>query len=126
MAKPILIADISEPVRELLKKTLADAHPLIIAESPAHALKVMTTTQKPSLAFICVSGSMNKKGKNVFTDMRALAPGMTIIALAERDEEDEAVEAVRTGATGYMIKPLNPAEVLSIIPLPVLNRGNKN
>ncbi len=114
MPKTILIADTSENTRELLKKTLANRYSLIIVESPLQALNVIMKKHVPSLALVGIDESIDENGDSVFAAIRKHAVDITLIALGERDNEHEAVEAVKAGATGYMIKPLDPHNILSI------------
>ena len=114
MTTPVLIADTDEPTRELLKKTLGNKYPLVIVESPSHALKITSEKRKPRLALIGINQSVNGEGENIFAAIRKQEPEMTVIALGERNTEKETIEAVRMGASGYMIKPLNPHEIISI------------
>lgn len=114
MARPILIADTCETTRDLLKKTLTDHYPLIIVESPAQAIKVIREKHVPILVLMGVNESLGKEGENLFAAARESAPDTVIIALGDRTAENTAVEAVRAGATGYMIKPLNPHDITAI------------
>lgn len=114
MPKTILIADTNEISRDLLKKILSNTYPLIILESPSHALKVIGEKKKPALVFMGTNNSLNADGENIFAAMRKQEPSLIIIALGDQNEEDEAIEAVRKGASGYIIKPLNPHEIMSM------------
>ena len=114
MTKTILIADSCESTRELLKKFLSDRFSLIIVESPALALDIVKEKHVPSLVLMGVDDSLDENDESVFAGVRKIAPDITLIALSERDSEVEAIEAVKAGASGYMIKPLNPTEIISV------------
>ncbi|MBF0593707.1 MAG: response regulator [Candidatus Omnitrophica bacterium] len=114
MKGPILIADTDEHFRDSLKKILADQYPLIIVESPLQALKIVGEKRKPSLILMGIDESETDEGDNIFAAIRKQEPDILLIALGDRTAENDAIEAVRLGATGYMIKPLNTSEVLSI------------
>jgi len=114
MTSPILIADTNEATRDQLKKILSNRFPLIVVESPEYALKCIDNKRTPSLILMGVDQSINDKNISTFTLLRKAFPSIHLIALGERNEEPESIEAVRTGASGYMIKPLNTIEVLSL------------
>ncbi|MBF0386640.1 MAG: response regulator [Candidatus Omnitrophica bacterium] len=114
MPKTILIADTSADTRSFLKKLLADRYPLIIIESPADISAIDIEKHTPSLALIGMNESQDSNGGNVFSDIRKHDAGITVIALGERNSENTAIEAVRLGATGYMIKPLDPHAIISL------------
>jgi len=51
---------------------------------------------------------------DIFTDIREKLPKLTVIACGDYKSEEHAVEAVRLGATGYMIKPFKAEEILAM------------
>jgi DNA-binding NtrC family response regulator len=112
MTPPIVIADSCEITRELLKKTLSDRFPLIIVESPQYALNALNSKNIPCLLFIAADAK--KQIKSIYARIHDLHPSLPIIALGTRDNEASAVDAVKNGATGYMIKPLNPMDICAI------------
>lgn len=113
MAHPILIADIEESTREALKLILANHTTLITVESQAHALEILGGKADVSLLFF---GLHDQDGINtgIFSDIREKFPKLTIIAVGDYKAEEHALEAVRQGATGYMIKPFKAEEVMAI------------
>lgn len=114
MAKTILIADSCEQTRDQFKKILANRYPLIILEKPSQSLDILNGKTQTALVFIeCVKRSRSKN-KSIFTLLREKNKDLTVIALGEKGGETDAVEAVRAGASGYMIKPLDHHEVISI------------
>ncbi len=112
MTRPILIADMEESTREALKLILANYASLLVVESQAHALEILSGENTVALVFL---GLHDEDGINtdVFTDMREKFPNLTIIAVGDYKSEEHALEAVRQGATGYMIKPFRAEEVLA-------------
>ena len=112
MTHPILIADMEESTREALKLILANHASMIVAESQAHALEILSDSKNISLLFL---GLHDEDGINteIFADIREKLPKLTVIAVGDYKSEDHALEAVRQGATGYMIKPFKAEEVLA-------------
>ncbi|MBF0123109.1 MAG: response regulator [Candidatus Omnitrophica bacterium] len=112
MTHPILIADIEESTREALKLILANHSSLIVVESQAHALEILSRQNNITLVFM---GLHNEDGINtdVFADIHEKLPKLTVIAVGDYKSETHALEAVRQGATGYMIKPFKAEEVIA-------------
>ena len=113
MPNPILIADLEESTREALKHILANHFSLIVLESQTHALEMLSQKKDISLVFL---GLHDESGINteIFADIREKLPKLTVVACGDYRSEEHAIEAVRQGATGYMIKPFKAEEVLSI------------
>jgi DNA-binding NtrC family response regulator len=113
MPNPILIADSEENTRETLKHILANLFPLIIVESQTHALEILSQREDIKLMFL---GLHDTDGINteIFSDIREKLPALTVIASGDYKSEEHALEAVRRGATGYMIKPFKAEEVLAM------------
>ena len=114
MTRPILIADTSEIARDTIKKVLTNRFPLIVIESPGDVCASIDAKHPPSLLLISVEDCIDDTGENIFSTIRRQHPLLTVIAIGERNQETEAVDAVKNGASGYMIKPLNPMELLSL------------
>ena len=113
MPKPILIADTEESTREALKHILANHYSLIVVETQTHALEVISQRDDINLLFL---GLHNDGGINtdVFSDIREKLPKLTIIACGDYKSEEHAMDAVRLGATGYIIKPFKAEEILAV------------
>jgi two-component system nitrogen regulation response regulator NtrX len=113
MPSPILIADTEENTRESLKHILDNQFPLIVVETQSHALEILSQRQDIKLLFLGLhdNGGINTA---IFSDIRERLPSLTVIASGDYKSEEHAVEAVRLGATGYMIKPFKAQEVLAI------------
>ena len=113
MKKSVLIADTQENTRETLKHILSHRFPLILVESPAHGLEVLTRGKTPAaLAFIGLNDETGTSTR-VFAEIRGRFPDLTVIAVGDHKSDELAVEAVRQGATGYMIKPFKPDEIIA-------------
>jgi len=112
MTPTILIVSPDEHTREELKKILAPAFPLIVAEDGAQCLAALKQKAPIALAFIGVSAD-EATGK-LFEEVRTLAPKLTVIAVGESESEDDAIQAVRRGATGYVMPPHRPDDILTL------------
>jgi DNA-binding NtrC family response regulator len=113
MTSPLLIADTEESTREALKHILANHFSLIVVETQAHALEILSERNDIKLLFLGLhdDGGISTE---IFSDVREKLPKLTVIACGDYKSEEHAVEAVRQGATGYMIKPFKAEEVLAM------------
>ena len=109
----ILIYDCEEITREALKKILSNRFPLITVEDRAQCIAALKQTAPLSLAFMSVQNE-ETIDLELFIEARVIRKDLTIIALGDGATEDAAVEAVKLGATGYMIKPLMTDDVAAL------------
>jgi DNA-binding NtrC family response regulator len=107
----ILIYDPDEFTRESLKNVLAARFPLIVVEDRAQCLASLTQKALLSLAFLSIHNEEDDLDLELFTEARKLHKGLPVIALGNSTLEEEAVEALQHGATGYMLKPLQADDV---------------
>ncbi|MBF0569474.1 MAG: response regulator [Candidatus Omnitrophica bacterium] len=114
MPNVILIADTEESTREALKLILANRAALIVVESQSHALEILMQKDAARMVFM---GLHDESGINteIFSDIREKLLKLTVIAVGDYKSEEHALEAVRQGATGYMIKPFKADEVLALV-----------
>ncbi|MBF0485232.1 MAG: response regulator [Candidatus Omnitrophica bacterium] len=113
MPKTILICDIEENTREALKTILLNHANLIVVENPLQCLSALKQKAPVHLAFV---GVRTEDGfdTHFFEEIRKIAPQIPLIAMGDHKCEEETLEAVRMGATGYMIKPFKAEEVQAL------------
>jgi DNA-binding NtrC family response regulator len=51
-------------------------------------------------------------GLTLLPDLRSRFPSMPVLVLTAHDKLDAAVEAVRQGARDYLLKPIDPLEII--------------
>jgi DNA-binding NtrC family response regulator len=110
----ILIYATDEYTREMLKGALSNHLPLIITEDRAQCLGVLKQKTALHKAFIA---PCNKKGKadlELFEEILELRPGLKMIAVGDHNTEDIAAQAVKHGATGYIILPAETNAILTL------------
>ena len=110
---PLLIFAEDENTREALKSALSTHLPLIVTEDRAQCLEAIGQKIPIYKAFIGVRTIKNAADLNIFGEIAALRPGLKMIAVGDQHTEGTAVEAVERGAAGYMLLPLNNAEILT-------------
>jgi DNA-binding NtrC family response regulator len=113
MNKTILIYDTEESSREALKTILGNIVNLVVVESALQCRQVFKQKTPVDLAFICVDSGESSCAE-FFGEIRDQRPSLAIIAIGSHKSEDTAAEAVRHGATGYMIKPFKADQIRSM------------
>jgi len=120
MAK-VLIVDDSVSMRKLLTATLEEAgHEIVEAEDGVIALDVAATlgNQKPGISLVITDVNMpNMDGLTLVAELRKLASFKftPILVLTTETGEDKKMLAKKRGATGWLVKPFNPDQLLSTI-----------
>lgn len=110
MSPALLIEDPSEHGRDALKTTLSHHCALIITEDLEQACRCAKGRQQLSAILLTVD---EESDMALIGEIRKARPTQKITVMASRSNEDAAIEAVRHGASGYVIQPLSPAEILS-------------
>ncbi len=117
MAK-ILIVDDSMSMRRLVQGTLVEAgHEVVEADDGASALTianesgsrfdvVVTDVNMPNMDGITLLGELRKLASFKFTP---------ILVLTTEMDPNKKNEAKKKGATGWLVKPFNPTQLLATI-----------
>ncbi len=71
--------------------------------------------KEPAAILICELRQGEQSGLSLWTDARRLCPDLQAILLASRPSVEDAVEALRSGVTDLVIKPISEAAILSAI-----------
>ena len=109
----ILIASTDEILREDLKQILSPLFPLIIVEDADQCLAAFRQAAPISLAL--VGTSLDDPDTPLFEAIHKLAPTITVIAMSDAGDEEDGVDAVRRGATGYIMPPLRKDDILALV-----------
>src|SRR5689334_24198295 len=56
-----------------------------------------------------------KRGLEVFRDVRELAPSLPVVMVTKSEEDSTLKEAIGANVRDYLVKPINPRQVLSVI-----------
>lgn len=115
MPKKVLIADDTEFFRTALKDILAAGGYEVIgvASNGAEALE-MAGKLKPDLVILDVVMPV-KNGLEAAREISALKLPLKIVMCTSLGYEPIVEEAIRSGASGYIIKPLSGAKVLNTL-----------
>lgn len=115
MALKILVIDADLTVQRALENALAQAGYDTVPATVAGSAVALFHSQQPALVLLATQ-LPDGDGFAVLASLRAAEPPSThtpIILLLGEQQADQRVEALRSGADDYLIKPFHPAEVLA-------------
>ena len=111
--KNILICDDELGVREALNLILEDKHNLTFAENGNDAIQEVKNTK---FDVILLDIKMpTKDGLETLEEIRQIDPNVKVIIVTGYQSVETAAKAVKLGATDYITKPFESAEVLEKI-----------
>src|SRR6476619_8380887 len=56
-----------------------------------------------------------KRGLEVYRDVREIAPTIPVVMVTKSEEDSTLKEAIGVNVRDYLVKPINPRQVLSIV-----------
>lgn len=111
--KRILIVDDNEVVLEVLRDFLSPVYAVDVATSAAVALKRLMS-DPPDLIFLDVK-MPGTDGLALLGSLRTLGITVPIFVVTGYDTPETAAEATRSGATGYLVKPVDLRRVDQLV-----------
>ncbi len=112
----ILIVDDHSIVREGMKQILADIDDMQVAGEAANGADALAKVQKQPFDVVLLDISMpGRSGLDVLKELKNLQPRLPVLMLSMYPEEQYAVRALRSGASGYLTKESAPDELISAI-----------
>ena len=114
MAK-ILMVDDAAFMRMTLKNTLTQAGytELFEAEDGEKAVEVYNA-EKPDLVFMDIT-MPNKDGLEALKAIKASDPGATVVMCSAMGQESMVIEAIKSGAKDFIVKPFKPERILKTV-----------
>jgi len=110
----ILVADDYEPICDLVRKLLEPAYQVIGCVADGRALVKTALELKPDLVLLDV-GLPLMNGLEAARELKRLWPQVKLLFLTMNPDPDIANEAMRIGASGYILKYAIPEELLSAV-----------
>ena len=112
--KPVLIVDDEPIVRESIRDWLDDAgYEVYTAESGEEALELV---EKQDFSIIVIDVRLpGKTGIKVLSEIKQQKPQIQSIVITAYPSAELATEAMKLGAVDYLIKPVNPDDLESLI-----------
>ncbi len=114
MTKKILICDDEEGIRESLKLILSDHYDLILAKDGAQCLDCLANSKDIGLVLMDIK-MPRVNGLDTLKELKSRHPDMNVIIVTGYRSVETAGEAVRLGASGYIVKPFKSDEILSTV-----------
>ena len=109
MRKKILICDDEEGVRESLKLILEDNYDLSFAENGNEAVK---NVKKDPVDLVILDIKMPKMtGIETLKELKRISPSVKVIMASGYKSVEAASEAMKYGASDYLVKPFDSKEV---------------
>lgn len=128
MGKRIIIVDDAPVIRLVLRDLLEGAGFEVVAEGENGVEAVQKYTElRPDLITLDIT-MPEKDGIEALKDIKALDPAAKVIMVTALDERDSLVDAVKHGASDYVMKPFEEERVLSAVRavLGIAAEGSKN
>ena len=113
MKKSILICDDEEGIRESLKLILEKDYDLAFAESGDAAIEKMRSS--PADIVILDIKMPKKDGLETLKELKNINPASKVIIATGYKSIDVAQEALRLGASDYIVKPFNRDNIRKVV-----------
>jgi DNA-binding NtrC family response regulator len=111
--KKILICDDEEGIRESLKLILGDEYRLILTENGEQCLNCLDND--PDIKLVLLDIKMPQfDGIDILQQIKTDYPDVHVVIVTGYKSVELASEAVKHGASGYIVKPFKSEEILTI------------
>ena len=115
-APTIVVIDDEEDVREYLNEVLSlDGYECKCFQESVSALAYLSEGSPPADLVMTDIRMPGMDGLELLKKVHSVAPGLPVILISGLYELAIALEAVRSGAVDFLLKPAKPAEVLSLV-----------
>ena len=114
MPNKILICDDEEGIRESLKLILSDNYDLILTEDGAQCIDCVERSNDIDLVLMDIK-MPKMDGLDVLKRIKEKRPELKVIVITGYKCVETATEAVRLGASGYIVKPFKSDEILATV-----------
>jgi two-component system KDP operon response regulator KdpE len=108
----ILIIDDESSIRQVLKTTL-HAFGFTTDEVPNGEEALRLLRRKKFEVVLLDLNMLGMSGFETCSEIRRIAPGLSILVLSVRDSQDDKVQALEAGADDYVTKPFHISELVA-------------
>ncbi len=110
--KPLILAVDDEPnVLQLFRRVLEPAGYQVMTAADGDQCLQLVAEKAPELVLLDIK-MPGKSGIEVLADLKKSYPGVTVIMASGIGDVKTAIEAIKTGAFDYLVKPFNMSEIL--------------
>lgn len=112
----VLIADDHPIVRQGLKQILSESSDIIVAGEAGDCRETLEKLKKGSFDLVLLDINMpDRNGLELLAELKKEWPKVSVLILSAFPEEQYAVRALRSGASGYLVKKSAPEELITAI-----------
>jgi len=111
--KRILVCDDEEGIRESLKLILEKDYDVIFAETGDEAIR--KTKISPADIVIMDIKMPKKDGLETLKELKKISPSLKVIIATGYKSTDTAQEAIKLGASDYIVKPFDKENVIKVV-----------
>jgi two-component system invasion response regulator UvrY len=112
----LLVADDHAIVRKGIEQIIAETDDIIVAGEAGNGQEVMEKVRKNAYDLVLLDVSMpGKDGLEILKELRKHWPKLVILMVSMYPEEQYAVRALRSGASGYLTKESAADELIAAI-----------
>ena len=112
----VLVADDHPIVREGLKQIISDSDDIIVVDEAGNCQEALNKSCKTEydviLLDVCMPG---RSGIEIIKDLKNGAKKSNVLVLSAYPEEQYALSALKSGASGYLVKKSAPEELIAAI-----------
>ncbi len=112
----VFIADDHEVVRRGIKQILSEDSEIVFAGEASNATEIMSQLYTHEWDVLILDITMpGKNGLDTLIELKQRKPDMKVLMLSIYPEEEIAMRAFKTGASGYLNKASLPSELLKAV-----------
>ncbi len=112
----LLIADDHPVFRRGLKQIIAETADMVVSGEAADGQEALSLARTDEFDVVLLDITMpTKNGLDALTALKKERPGVPVLVLSMHPEEQFAIRALRSGASGYLTKESAPDELLAAI-----------
>lgn len=112
----VLIADDHAIVRQGLRQILSETEDMLVAGEAADGLDALHLAREQSWDVVLLDVSMpNRNGIDTLKQLKKEFPRLPVLMLSMHPEEQYAVRALKSGASGYVTKQSAPDQLVTAI-----------
>ena len=112
--KKILICEEEEGIRESLKLILSDHYDLILANDGFQCLEILANAKDIAVVLLDIK-MPQKNGLDILKEIQQKYPPVKVVMIIGYKAVETATEAIRLGASGYIVKPFKSDEILEMV-----------
>jgi two-component system, NarL family, invasion response regulator UvrY len=114
--KKIIIADDHMIFREGLKQVIATTANMAVAGEASTGQELLRKVQENDYDLVILDISMpGRNGLDTLADLKRMRPKLPVLVLSMHPEEQYALRAFKSGASGYLTKGNPPSELLDAL-----------